>query len=80
MAHGCPLVSSNATCLPEVYQDAALYFDPYDPNDIAEKVQAIIDQPKLANGLVAKGERVLANYSWQKMAEETLEVYKSTVI
>jgi glycosyltransferase involved in cell wall biosynthesis len=62
MSHGCPVASSNATCLPEVYQDAALYFDPYDPKDIAEKVKAIIDQPKLAKDLVAKGNKVLKQY------------------
>ena len=78
MANGCPVASSNATCLPEVYQDAALYFDPYDPNDLAEKVQAIIDQPAVAKDLVAKGQKVLTRYSWRKMAEETLGVYTST--
>lgn len=77
MAHGCPLASSNATCLPEVYRDAALYFDPYDPKDIAEKVQAIMDQPKLAKGLVARGKKVITLYSWEKMARETLAVYNS---
>ena len=79
MAHGCPLASSNATCLPEVYQDAALYFDPHDPNDIAEKVRAIIDQPDLAKDLVAKGRQVLSRYSWQKMATETLQVYNDAL-
>lgn len=77
MAHGCPLASSNATCLPEVYQDAALYFDPYDPNDMAEKVQAIIDQSALAKDLVAKGKNVISQYSWKKMAQETLAVYNN---
>lgn len=79
MAHGCPVASSNATCLPEVYQDAALYFDPYDVNDIAEKIQAIIDQPKLAKSLVKKGYALLPKYSWRKMAEETLTVYDSVL-
>ncbi len=75
MAHGCPVASSNATCLPEVYRDAALYFDPLDPADIAAKVQMIIDQPALAKDLVAKGKKALVRYSWRTMAEETLQVY-----
>lgn len=78
MSHGCAVASSNATCLPEVYQDAALFFDPYDPADIAEKVRAIIDQPKLAKNLVERGHKLLPKYSWRKMAEETLAVYNST--
>lgn len=79
MAHGCPLASSNATCLPEVYQDAALYFDPYDPQDIAEKVQIIIQQPELAQDLIAKGKQLLPRYSWRTMAEQTLSVYKEVL-
>jgi len=75
MAHGCPVASSNATCLPEVYQNAALYFDPYDINDIAEKIRALIEQPKLRKDLVAKGKKLLPHYSWRKMAEETLAAY-----
>ena len=79
MSHGCAVASSNATCLPEVYQDDALFFDPYDPADIAEKVRALIDQPQLAKDLIEKGHKLLPRYSWHKMAEETLAVYTSTV-
>ncbi len=79
MAHGCPVASSNATCLPEVYQDAALYFDPLDPDDIAQKVQTILDSPDLAKDLVTKGARLLPRYSWRTMAQETLAVYKSVL-
>lgn len=79
MSHGCPLASSNATCLPEVYQDAALYFNPTDVNDIAEKVQAIMDNPKVAKDLVQKGKKLLPRYSWEKMAQETLAVYKEAL-
>ncbi|QQS18940.1 glycosyltransferase [Candidatus Saccharibacteria bacterium] len=38
MVHGAPVVSSDATCLPEVYGDAALYFDPLDVTDMAAKI------------------------------------------
>lgn len=79
MAHGCPVASSNATCLPEVYQDAALFFDPYDPTDIAEKVAAILDNPSIARDLVSKGKKLLPKYSWEKMATETHAVYKGVL-
>lgn len=77
MAHGCPVVSSNATCLPEVYQNAALFFDPASPQDMAEKVQAVIDQPALAKDLITKGHALLPSYLWQTMARQTLDTYKS---
>lgn len=77
MAHGCPVVSSNATCLPEVYQDAAIYFDPTDTDDMAAKIDQVVSDKKLAKELVSKGKKLLPRYSWRKMAEETLEIYNS---
>lgn len=79
MAHDCPVVSSNATCLPEVYEDAAIYFDPNNIDDMATKITSVIDNKQLRDDLVGKGREVLGLYSWRKMAEETLDVYKSTV-
>lgn len=75
MMHGAPVASSNATCLPEVYGDAAHYFDPLDVDDMAEKIGEILDDPKLRQKLVKAGQRQAAKYSWQRMAEQTLDVY-----
>lgn len=75
MAHGAPVVSSNASCMPEVYGDAAHYFDAKDPADIAAKVNDVISDSKLRTSLIAKGYVQLKKYSWQRMAEETLTVY-----
>lgn len=77
MAHGCPVASSNATCLPEVYKEAAIYFDPTNVEDMANKIQKLITDKQLAADLVAKGKELLPTYSWQKMAQETLAIYKS---
>lgn len=77
MAHNCPLVSSNATCLPEIYGQAALYFDPENIEDIAAKVERVISDKKLRKELVAKGQDQLKKYSWTRMAEQTLALYKS---
>ncbi len=79
MVYNCPLVSSSATCLPEVYKDAAAYFDPTIIEDIAEKTTSVIEDKKLADTLVERGQDVLKQYSWRKMAEETLQVYNSTI-
>ena len=79
MMHGAPVVSSSATCLPEVYGDGALYFDPLDANDMAEKINAVINDEKLAHDLVQRGKKVAASYSWQRTAEQTLAVYKEVL-
>jgi len=79
MAHGCPVVSSNATCLPEVYKDAAVYFDPTDPSDMASKIESVLTDKEMASLLVKEGKMVLSQYSWRKMATETVEVYKTVL-
>ncbi len=79
MVHGCPVISSNATCLPEVYEDAVIYFDPTNPRDMADKIHSVLNDPELRRDLIAKGHAQAAKYSWRRMAEQTLEVYKSTL-
>lgn len=75
MAHGCPLVSSNATCLPEIYGNAAEYFNPLDTEDMAAKISKVINGQKTKETLIAAGHRQLKKYSWKKMASETLDIY-----
>lgn len=79
IVHGCPLVSSNATCLPEVFGDAAEYFDPRNPRDMADKIDSVISSEKRRKELVHNGYVQLKKYSWQRMAEQTLEVYDKVI-
>jgi glycosyltransferase involved in cell wall biosynthesis len=75
MVHGCPVVSSDRTCLPEVYGDAARYFNPKDPEDIADAVLDVINNTRLRNKLIDNGHERAKQFSWKKMAQETLAVY-----
>jgi glycosyltransferase involved in cell wall biosynthesis len=79
MVHGCPIVSSNATCLPEVYGGAAAYFDPTSPEEMAETIESVVTNEDLRNSLIEKGYRQAGKYSWQKTAEETLAVYNEVL-
>jgi glycosyltransferase involved in cell wall biosynthesis len=76
MVHGAPVVSSNATCLPEVYGNAAHYFDPTDTSDMAEKISEVLSSKRLRKSLVEKGKKQSAKYSWRRMAEQTLALYQ----
>jgi glycosyltransferase involved in cell wall biosynthesis len=76
MAHGAPVVSSNATCLPEVYGNAAHYFDPTDVHAIAKAIDDVLGNPDLHKKLITVGKLQFKKYSWQRMAEQTLGVYK----
>lgn len=79
MAVGLPVVSSKASCLPEIYDEAAIYFDPLDIDDMAEKIKEVINDKKLRQELIKKGFQQVKKYSWQKMAKETLKVYDKKI-
>ena len=76
MRHGAPVVSSNATALTEVYGDAAHYFDPLSASDMARALDNVLSDAELRADLVRKGRLQVRKYSWKRMAEQTLEVYK----
>jgi glycosyltransferase involved in cell wall biosynthesis len=75
MGHGTPLVSSNATCLPEIYGDAAHYFDPNDTTDMARAVDEVIDNKTLRQTLIKQGHEQFKKYSWTKTAKQTHDIY-----
>lgn len=77
MLHGAPVASSNAACLPEVYGNAAAYFDPLSVADMAATIHTIIDNPSYRHSLVIAGRARAASYSWRRMAAQTLTVYRS---
>jgi glycosyltransferase involved in cell wall biosynthesis len=79
MAHGCPLVSSNATCLPEIYGDAAQYFDPLNVPDMAAQVGKVLGDLKLRKELVKRGHKRLEKFSWETMAQQTISVYNDVL-
>ena len=74
---GCAVVLSNRSSLPEVGADAALYFDPEDDNSIAETVERVVTDDALNAELRRKGIERLHNFSCDKTARQTLDVYQS---
>lgn len=75
MAHGAPVVSSNSTCLPEIYGDAAHYFDPLDVQSITDAIDEVLTDKDLRARLIRRGHSQVKKYSWRQMAEQTLAVY-----
>jgi glycosyltransferase involved in cell wall biosynthesis len=80
MAVGVPVVCSKAASLPEVAGDAAIFFDPFSVNDIAEKIVSIAGDSKLRDNLRQKGFKNLECFSWKKTAAETVAVYNDLLI
>ncbi len=79
MAYGLPVISSNASCMPEVLGDAAVYFEPKDTADMARVIGETIHSPARLNSMREKGYEQVKKYSWEKMAKETLEVYRDAL-
>ncbi|HSE61524.1 MAG TPA: glycosyltransferase family 1 protein [Candidatus Saccharimonadales bacterium] len=79
MGYGAPVISSNATCLPEIYKGGAYYFDPHKPGDMARAITDVFEDEGLRDHLSERGIQVHGSYSWRRMAEQTLVVYKQVL-
>jgi len=77
--YNLPVLVANNSCLPEVGGDAVLQFNPFDINDIAEKIQAVLENPELQKEMIDKGRERLKHFSWHKTAVELIEVFKKAV-
>ena len=71
-----PVAASNASCIPEVLGDAAVYFDPNSPSDMAEKIEALLTDEVLRRKMIGRGRERTAFFSWTETAEQTLEIYR----
>lgn len=74
MSFGVPVLASRAASLPEVCQDAALYCDPYSIEDIAEKMEKLMENSALRNTLIEKGQERIRFFSWDKSVSRHLSV------
>lgn len=77
MACGAPVVCAFASSLPEVIGDAAFAFDPFNVEDIAIALSNVLEQPNLRWELRNKGLAQAQKFSWERVAHETLVIYKS---
>ncbi|MBI2599825.1 hypothetical protein HYW43_02825 [Candidatus Daviesbacteria bacterium] len=62
--------------MPEVGGDAALYVDPYSVDDIKKKLKLLINDQDLRREKIKKGLERVKQFSWEKAARETAEVYR----
>lgn len=74
MKYNCPVITSNVSSLPEAGGDAALYVDPENVDDIAEKIRTLLENKSLREDLIEKGKVQVKKFSWEKTAKETLNV------
>lgn len=74
MRYSCPVITSNISSLPEAGGNAALYINPEDVSDIAEKIDEVLESKTLRERMIKLGEEQVKKFSWEKAAKETLRV------
>jgi len=77
MACGCPVVTSQTGCSPEVAGNAAVLVDPYKPDSIHEGVNQVLQNQSLRDELIEKGLRRCMDFSWKKTALATRSLFES---
>jgi glycosyltransferase involved in cell wall biosynthesis len=76
MACGCPVISANTSSLPEVIGDGGLLTDPYDAHGLALLIEKILIDEQFSLELRERGIKRAANFSWERAAAETIDVYE----
>jgi len=74
MSCGVPVITSNASSLPEVGGDAVLYFSPYDEEGLVSQIKNIISSPSLQRELSEKSKERAKIFSFKKSAEKILNI------
>jgi glycosyltransferase involved in cell wall biosynthesis len=79
MACGTPVITSNASSLPEVVGGAGIMLDPNDVDGFAKAMYNVLTDEGLRQEMIKRGLERVKKFSWDKAARETLEVYKEVV-
>lgn len=76
MTFGCPVIASNASSILEVADNAALLFTPTNLQELCRCIKNMINDTKLRNEYIERGKQRCRNFSWEKAAQETYNVYQ----
>lgn len=74
-----PVLVANNSCLPEVGGDAVLSFDPYQPEELALLIHAVLSNTDLQQEMIQKGKQRLQHFTWEKAADQLIALFKTTV-
>jgi len=76
MACGTPVITSNKSALPEIVGDAGVKVDPADVEMIADSIYNVLTDEGLRRDLIKRGKERVKNFSWERTARETLQLYE----
>jgi glycosyltransferase involved in cell wall biosynthesis len=76
MRSDCLVLASDIPSLKEIYHDAALYFDPLAVESMRATIREVLEK-KNFQSFIEKGRKRVADFSWEKMAKQTMNIYES---
>lgn len=74
---GCPVVLSDASCFPEIAGNGGLFFNPKSREEMLHQFNALLFDSCLREKLVSNGYERLKQFSWEKCAEEHMQLYRT---
>ncbi len=77
MSYGLPVLASNTAVFNEVYDNGAIYFDPLNPEDIADHMNLVASDTQFREQLLQKSLARVSMFDWKFTAQKTLESYSS---
>lgn len=78
MQYNCPVIAANTPAIVEAAGNAALFFDPLNSNDLAEKIKTTA-QSAVRNNLINLGKERVKEFTWTRTAEKTLAAYQQSL-
>lgn len=79
MKHKIPVIASNASCIPEILEGAALYFDPKNIDEITAVIETGLKDEFLRAELLNLGQKMAQKYDWKLLAKSSWEIYQNVV-
>jgi glycosyltransferase involved in cell wall biosynthesis len=77
MENGLPVMAANNTALPEIGGAAAIYFSPFNQDEMTNAIQTLIKNDSLRNELKDKGQDRAKLFSWEKAGKEIEVIFKN---
>jgi glycosyltransferase involved in cell wall biosynthesis len=80
MSLNTPIISSNASCLPEVVEDSGILVAPDNIDEIVKAITLLVHNPLIAKQYKEKGLQRAKLFTWQNMVEQTYNLYKKLLL
>lgn len=76
MHYGCPVLASNSSSIPEIINNAGLFFESNSSDELLANLDKVLTDEELRSKLITSGYQRESEFSWDKCAQETLDYYK----